>query len=190
MDGGAITLCSWDDPLTSGAGYPVQSRYAELFWLPLLGPSSLLLLRRTDQLLSVGAKPVTMDLAELAHSLGLGPTGQHGSLLSRTIKRCCDFHVARLQGDSTLEIKRKLAPLTDRQIGHLPDALRQLHFGTYEIERYRLLAESSTRLAQMTATLKDLGADPSQIADQLARMGYDRAVSHSTKVRTPNPVAP
>jgi len=189
MDGGTITLQSWDDPLTT-AGYPVQSRYTELFWLPLLGPSSLLLLRRTDQLLSVEAKPVTMGVAELAQSLGLGPTGRHGSLLVRTIKRCCDFRVARQVGDTTLEVKRKLAPLTDRQILHLPHALRQLHFGTFEIERYRLLAESSTRLAQMTATLRDLGADPSEIADQLQRMGYERPVSHSMKVRTPNPVAP
>lgn len=52
--------------------YPVQGRYVERFWLPVLGPTSLLLLRLLDETLTAsGDEPVRSPLEEVAAMLGV-----------------------------------------------------------------------------------------------------------------------
>ena len=40
-----LTIVPWIDPIIDTIGHDPRSRYAETFWLPTLGPTSLLLLR-------------------------------------------------------------------------------------------------------------------------------------------------
>ncbi|MHB8188826.1 MAG: hypothetical protein ACYDHP_00045 [Ferrimicrobium sp.] len=181
----AFTIEPWNDPLALESGYPVQSRYVELFWLPLLGPSSLILLRRLDQLLSAGSDSVTISTQELARSLGLGASSCHRSLLTKTIARCSDFHVLRNPDPETLSVRRRLHPLSDRQLTRLPAGLRELHLGSHGIDRYRMLAETNGRLLQLTATLRHLGAEPTEIIQQLVHLGYDRQAIETTLTNTP-----
>ena len=42
----AIVVVPWIDPVVDAAGASLFSRYVELYWLPVLGPSALWILRR------------------------------------------------------------------------------------------------------------------------------------------------
>jgi hypothetical protein len=41
-----LTVTAWSDPVLDHLGHDPRSRYAERFWLPIVGPSCLLLGRR------------------------------------------------------------------------------------------------------------------------------------------------
>ena len=62
----------WDDPITDPLGHDPVSQYAELFWLPVLGPSSLWLLRRVSLMLQDSPSGFSVKMCDLAHEIGLG----------------------------------------------------------------------------------------------------------------------
>src|SRR5579875_2317088 len=121
-----LTIRPWPDPVVESAGVDARSDYVEKFWLPLLGPSATWLVRRLAEGLEVNAGGYECSPAELAWSLGLGRNGRSRTLL-RTLRRGADFGVLRLDGQGELSARRKLAPLSLRQIGRLPASLQEAH---------------------------------------------------------------
>jgi hypothetical protein len=41
-----LVVVPWLDPIVDEVGFDVFSRYAEMFWLPIMGPSALWIMRR------------------------------------------------------------------------------------------------------------------------------------------------
>src|SRR5579872_2413334 len=68
----------WADPLIDRLGHDPRSHYAERFWLPVLGPSTMWLLRRIASGLERQPEGFEMDLGAAAKALGLGSTERHG----------------------------------------------------------------------------------------------------------------
>lgn len=106
-------------------GHPATSGYVETFWLPILGPSATLSLRRLSTLAATPGG-VIISTGELARSLGLGGSTGRSSALVRTLRRLVDFGMARWDGDVLL-VRRFVGLLPRRYLTRLPPALRHAH---------------------------------------------------------------
>lgn len=124
-----LTVHRWEDATLEEHGVSVRSPYAERFWLPILGPSSLLVLRRVAvDLLTSGGQPIVYDLATLGAELGLPGKGKgigtRNSALARTLARLVRYGAAVDRGQA-LAVRTHLAPLTEDLLDRLPPQLRE-----------------------------------------------------------------
>lgn len=105
--------------------FALDSLYVERFWLPVLGPSSVLLARRLYFDLSfrppgsVGDVDATLTygFVDLAQSLGIKP-----AVLRHTLGRLVSFSLLT-PGEPAL-LPLRWPPLRAGQVDRLPDALR------------------------------------------------------------------
>ncbi|HTW97609.1 MAG TPA: hypothetical protein VMD59_02470 [Acidimicrobiales bacterium] len=124
---GTMLVVPWHDELVDGLGHDPRSYYVERFWLPVLGPSTVFLLRLVAAALEESPEGRELDLAETARQLGLGDrAGRHAPMV-RTVTRCVDFEMARPAGLCTLAVRRRLPPLARRQQLRLTTGLAAEH---------------------------------------------------------------
>jgi hypothetical protein len=123
------------EPDRSLAGYDVLDPYVERFWLPVLGPSSVLLARKLYRDLtfrppgSAGSADYSLTydeagFADLARCLGIKPR-----MLHRSLDRLVSFSVLgppTSPGGPHL-LPRKWPPLRAGAVARLPDSLRAEH---------------------------------------------------------------
>jgi hypothetical protein len=114
------------DPLVEAHGFPVTGVYCETVVLPLLGPSSVLVLRRFGAWLAASPDGVQVDLQTLAGDLGLGRGAGRNSPIRRTISRLCQFHMAEWQGEA-LAVRTAVAPVSERQLARLSPGVVAVH---------------------------------------------------------------
>ena len=135
----AISFTRWTDDTIDRLGHdlldrdtpPGQPPYVETFWLPHIGPSTLLLLRRALIHIDLaGDTPMPTEL--LATGLGLGGGITRSSRIADTIARAERFGFAGLsfRGDS-LRVRTHLPPLPSGRLARLPDPLQALHHQLY-----------------------------------------------------------
>lgn len=117
----------WSDPVVEAVGHDPRSAYAHEFWLPIVGPSALLVTRKLLERLEAAGGPCEVDTAELALSVGLGAGGGRNSRIAATLGRLTGFglaHIGRAGDDTTTVMLRTAwAPLTRSQALHLPPSL-------------------------------------------------------------------
>lgn len=107
------------DTTIDAVGYDARHGYVEQFWLPVLGPSAVLALRRLADWLDGHPVGVEVELVEFGSSLGIGTgTGRH-TQVNRTLGRLIDFGIARIDHDH-LEVHTTLPPLPHRLRHRLP----------------------------------------------------------------------
>ena len=123
------------DPVVEALGYDPRSAYPELFWLPILGPSTLWTLRRVAAGFDAHPEGFDLPLSRLGGELGLTGGVTRNGPTARTINRLVDFDMARVVGDA-LAVRRKLPPLTRRHVLRLP---------THLAERHQALLEAALR---------------------------------------------
>lgn len=125
---GTLRIEPWPDAVIDSLGLDPRSHYVETFWLGILGPSTTWLLRRLVTGLDSSSNGYELDLPTCARELGLGDKGGRHSPFARSLARLVQFEIARWQPSAgTLEVRRRVPPLNRRQIGYLPDGLRQRH---------------------------------------------------------------
>jgi hypothetical protein len=169
----------WTDPVIDELGHDPRSPYAERFWLAILGPSTLWLLRRLADELETSPEGFQLDLAETARSIGVGMRGGRSSPFVRSIERSCRFGAARLHGNDTLAVRRKLAPLANRQVTRLPDALQREHARWTERPPSRPTPEQMrARARQLAQSLLEIGEDPTAAERQLHRWRFHPALAY------------
>ena len=112
------------DPTVDATGFDPRSSYVEHFWLGILGPSSVWLLRRVALGFDTWPDGFELDVHETADALGLA-AGSRNSTFTRTVQRIVQFGMARL-GDG-LYVRRRLPPLSPRHLSRLPATLRDAH---------------------------------------------------------------
>jgi hypothetical protein len=122
-----LTIVPWIDAVIDALGHDPRSPYVETYWLAVLGPSTTWLLRRLAFRLEAEPDGFSLDLAETARSLGLGDKGGRHSPFVRAIGRCVDFGLAKAANYDNLAVRRRLPPLSRRQVLHLPESLRRSH---------------------------------------------------------------
>jgi hypothetical protein len=110
------------DPVVELVGHDARSSYTENFWTPVLGPASVILLRRLADYLDDSPSGFVLPLGEAAATLGLGHTSGCNGRLIRTMERLITFGMARPLGDD-LAVRQTLPPLARRHIARLPGPL-------------------------------------------------------------------
>jgi hypothetical protein len=106
-----LPLAALIDPLVEAHGYPAHDDYVEACWLGALGPTATFAYRRLAPLISAKPDGITVDLDDLARSLGISTARTRRSVLTRTIDRLVLFDAAAWNGEILL-VRRALAPLT------------------------------------------------------------------------------
>ena len=143
------------------------------FWLGILGPSTTWLLRYMANRLDATPEGFDLDLASTAQALGLGSKGGRHSPFMRALSRCCQFDVAEARPDGTLAVRRKLPPLTRRQVMRLSPELIAAHQAWQEAELLTPAHEQQRRRSRRLAlSLIELGEDAQAAEDQLARWRF------------------
>ncbi len=173
-----IRITTWVDTTLDNIGYDPRSSYVEHFWLPILGPSSIWLLRRARFLLEMNPTGITISCAELGGSLGLGDTKGRSSLLTKTVQRCVDFEVAKKTHEGSIAFRRRLAPLSVRQLQRLPKSIAELH-PSVSREFEREMSLETMRAERLAATLFELGESPDSIMTQLVKWNFSKEVTES-----------
>lgn len=122
-----LEVVRWPDPRLDGTGHDPRSLYAERFWLGLLGPSALWMMRRFTRGLESHPGGFRVSLVDTGRSLGLGDSIARNSSTQRTITRLCQFGVAQRIEPVRLAVRTELPVLNRRQLSRLPENLQAAH---------------------------------------------------------------
>ncbi|KJF18371.1 MULTISPECIES: hypothetical protein [Acidithrix] len=124
---GRIMVGTWVDPLVESLGFDPRTNYVEYFWLPILGPSCIFLLRRMAYAFDLSGDFREMSLHTISYEIGLGSPKGFSSSITRTVNRCIQFDMAKLLPNGQLAFRRSLPPLSQRQLNRLPIRLQEVH---------------------------------------------------------------
>ena len=168
----------WPDEVVDHLGYDPRSSYVEDFWLGVLGPSTVWLLRRLAAGFDYCPDGFDLDLAETARSLGLGDRSGRNSPFIRSVNRTVQFGVARLSGEDELSVRRRLPPLNRGQVARLSPAMRERHERWQEDQVREAATDQQVRRAKRLAlSLLALDSDYGSVERQLLRWRYPAAVA-------------
>jgi hypothetical protein len=122
-----VTVYPWSEPRFEQWGHHVQSDYVERFWLPILGPSSIVLARHIAANFDSTNTAFESDTHTMAGAIGIAP----GQLL-RVINRLVSFGKATFNPGTTsvLALRTHWEPLGPNSIRRLPAHLAELHRDT------------------------------------------------------------
>jgi hypothetical protein len=166
------------DDVIDALGYDPRSLYVETYWLSVLGPSTLWLLRRLVAGLELNPNGFDLRMADTARAIGLGDKGGRSSPFVRSLVRLCQFDVAMPQHGNTLAVRRKLPPLNQRQVLRLPESLRAAHQRWQEDELRTPPSEHLRRRArQLALSLVDIGENAETAERQLLRWRFPATVA-------------
>jgi hypothetical protein len=179
IEGPQIRVVPWLDAVIDRVGIDPRSSYAEHFWLGLLGPTSLWLMRRLAAELERQGDGVEIDAAEFARSLGLSGSVGKNSPVMRTLMRLCQFNLARAQDANTLEVRRRIPPLTRSQVARL-DAQSQTQHELWlrsQLHTHRDI-DQRRRARTIALSLVRLGDDFESTERQLHKWRLHPALAH------------
>jgi hypothetical protein len=168
-----ITVRPWVDPVVDDDGFDPRSRYVEVFWLGVLGPTATWLLRRLVAGLERSPGGYDLDLHATAQAMGLSYTSGRTSPFSKALQRCVMFGLAH-PIDGGLAVRRRVPPISFRHLRRMPESVQAAHadwLGT------SIGADELTRAHRLATTMLDLGDDPSVIEHHLVALGVADAVA-------------
>ena len=142
-----LAIRPWPDPVIDTLGHDPRSVYVERFWLPTLGPTSLLLLRRIAAGLDEHPEGIKLELGELSQALGVGHREGNSSPVVRSLDRLIQFDLACGERDAGYAVRRTVPPVNRRHVGRLPAPLQDEHRAWAE----RALAEPPLAIARTRA---------------------------------------
>jgi hypothetical protein len=172
-----LAIRPWPDPVIDTLGHDPRSIYVERFWLPTLGPTSLLLLRRIAADLDETPAGIELDLGHLSQSLGLGHREGNSSPVMRSLERLIQFDLACGERDAGYAVRRTVPPVNRRHVGRLPAPLQEEHRAWAE----RALAEPPLAIARrrsrrLAFTLLEQGDDFDHVERVLHDIGYHPSI--------------
>jgi hypothetical protein len=168
-----ITVRPWIDPVVDDEGFDPRSRYVELFWLGILGPTATWLVRRLVAGLERSPDGYQLDLCATARAMGLSYTVGRASPFSKAMQRCVMFGLAH-QIDGGLAVRRRIPPITMRHLQRMPDELQAAH---HEWQTTTITLDELTRAHQLATTMADLGDDTAIIEHRLVALGIREPVA-------------
>ncbi len=176
----ALRIIPWSDPLVDRIGHDPRSAYAETFWLPIVGPTALLLLRHLATRFDEAPGGVQLQIAQTSRALGVGDRDGSNSPIVRTLARLELFELACSDPTTpTIAVRRHLPPVNRRQLRRLPEPLQFAHA---QWASARLgeppQAEARRRARRLALVLLEQGDDPDHVERVLASTGFHPAVSH------------
>lgn len=172
-----VAVRPWPDPVIDTLGHDPRSMYVEKFWLPTLGPTSLLLLRRIAAELDEQPDGVELDVAETSQALGLGYRAGASSPLARSFERLTQFDLACASGDGEFAVRRNVPPVNRRHVRRLPEPLQDEHRAWAEAQLAEPpLAEARRKSRRIAFTLLEQGDDLDHVERTLHSIGFHPSV--------------
>jgi hypothetical protein len=177
-----LTICPWNDPVVDTLGHDPRSRYAEMFWLPTLGPTALLLLRHLADRFDRTTGGIELALADTSSALGLGAREGASSPIVRTLRRLEQFDLACADPQSdTVAVRRTVPPVNPRHLRRLPHDVQRAHAEWAESQLAEPPVAAARRRARRVAfTLLEQGDDPDHVERVLHAMGFHPALCHES----------
>ena len=164
-------------------GHDPRSAYVERFWLSILGPSTVVLMRRLASELDDHPEGVTLDLAETAASIGVGMQGRpavgvHAHARPGLPLRWRPVAGTRARSPSGASCRRSPAASSIR----LSPGLQQQHDAWVGLDRHVHRHDDVARMRErargLALSLLELGEDPAAAEQQLHRWRFHPAVAH------------
>jgi hypothetical protein len=174
---GQLHIVAWEDPIADPHGVHPCSRYVELYWLGILGPSATWLLRRISYGLEMSAEGFDLDLSETARSLGLGDRMGKNSPFRRALHRLSTFELARAHGPGALAVRTHIPPLPLRHLTRLPESIQASHRRWQSEQRLSGPEQMKKRAGRLAAGLAASGLDQTAIERRLAEWQFHPAVA-------------
>jgi hypothetical protein len=171
-----LVVLPWADPVVDPIGHDPRSRYVELFWLGILGPTATLLLRRLADGLDAYPDGFELDVPDLARGLGIKLHGQRRAAFVNALHRTVLFGMAQ-EHSHGLMVRRRIPPLSHRQVQQLPRDLAQAHqewAGPSILSYPEHIRWRADALAQ---TMLTAGDEPELVERQLALVGVPPPVA-------------
>ena len=173
----SLAITPWTDPIIDTLGHDPRSEYVERFWLPTLGPTSLLLIRRLASAFDRAPEGMTMDVVEFSQSLGLGARDGASSPLLRSLDRLTQFDLACALKPGAFAVRRNVPPVNRRHIHRLPDTLQREHASWVDTQLTETPIEHARRRARrMAFTLFEQGEDLDRVERTLLGIGFHPSV--------------
>ncbi|MEX0663523.1 MAG: hypothetical protein WD598_01985 [Acidimicrobiia bacterium] len=174
-----LTIQPWPDPVIDTVGHDPRSIYAETFWLPTLGPTSLLLLRHLAARFDERNGAIELPVAEASQRLGLGERAGNSSPIVRSLTRLESFDLACSDGRGTVAVRRTLPSLPQRHLRRLPAPLQTAHAQwTETVLAEAPHAEAQRRARRMALALLEQGDDLDHVERVLFATGFHPTVCH------------
>lgn len=171
-----LTIRPWPDDVIDVLGHDPRSAYVERFWLGVVGPSAIWLLRHLATGLESAPAGFDLPLADTARAIGIGGQGRSSSF-ARTLARICQFDLARVEPPGAIAVRRRLPPLARRHLARLPESLQEEHRVWQEADlRVPELDRQRTRARKLAMSLVALGEDLEGAELQLIRWHYHPAL--------------
>jgi hypothetical protein len=176
-----LTIHPWPDTVIDSVGLDPRSDYVERYWLGIIGPSTTWLLRHLVEGLERQPAGFELDMAETAARIGIGFQGGRHSPFCRTLGRLVQFELARDEGAGIMAVRRKVPPLSRRQLTRLPEKLQQDHEAWTDGQaRSSRLETQRRRSRQLGLSLFELGEESAEVERQLLRWGYHPALCYES----------
>lgn len=141
-----LTVVPWWDPNLATKGVDPRDNYVERFWLGVLGPSTVLLLRRFARGLEERPTGFRVRLADTSLALGLGKGVGRNAAINRTIDRAANFGLLRAHQPGQIEVRTHMPLLPSRFVRQLPPLLRTIH-GEWMLEHRPQVLEQQRQQA-------------------------------------------
>jgi hypothetical protein len=172
-----LRIVPWPDPIADPHGVHPCSRYVELYWLGVIGPSTTWLLRRVSYGFEVHQDGFDLNLPETARSLGLGQRMGKNSPFRRALQRLCTFELARPYGPGGLAVRTRIPPLPLRHLSRLPAPLQASHRRWLNEQQLSGPQQMRLRAHRLAAGLAVAGRDQTDIELQLGKWHFHPAVA-------------
>ncbi len=172
-----LLIRPWNDPVLDTLGHDPRSLYVEKFWLPTLGPTSLLLLRHLAAKFDRHPDGIELTLASTSQALGLGARDGTSSPLVRTLTRLAQFDLACDDGRGTIAVRRHIPPVNRRHLRRLPPELQTEHAQwTESTDGEAVFVDARRRARRVAFTLIEQGDDADQAERVLHSTGFHPAI--------------
>ncbi|HEY3833537.1 MAG TPA: hypothetical protein VGO03_14660 [Acidimicrobiia bacterium] len=169
------------EPATDTFGHDPRSWYSETFWLPTIGPTCLLLLRRMADGFDRNPEGFEVPASALASALGISESTSPNAPLQRSLRRLEQFSLlvreppasAGEAANTGVLIRRYLPAINRRHIRRLPEPVRALQHEWAEAQLTRPIHDSARGHARRIALcLLGEGDSPDLTERSLARIGF------------------
>lgn len=172
-----LRIVPWEDEVADPLGVHPCSRYVEVYWLSILGPSTTFLLRRIAYGFELCGGRFDLDLRETARALGLGDRMGKNSPFRRALQRLVIFELARPHGPDALAVRARVPPLPLRHAHRLPASLRASHQQWQAERRLPPTEQMRRRATRLAVRLAAEGHDRPAIERRLWRQQFHPAIA-------------
>lgn len=151
-----VNIAAWLDPIVDERGHDPRSAYVERYWLAVIGPTALWIMRRFADQFDEQPGGFRTDLGHTATTMGLSFDRGAASPFGRALHRCVMFGLAQPAVDG-YAVRRRLPSVAQRHLSRLPHDVQAEHD-----EWARRTVQVNHR--EIERRLRELGVSPAAAA--------------------------